>query len=367
MKESTLPFLACPDCRNASLDLTEALFLDDEVETGTLTCKKCLSVFPVILGIPRLLPQQLIPYILSDFGLINRFPEAKVRVFAEPGESQASIVRTMLGYTFEHLTLQDQDVSWEENQRYFKEHSLLTADAYEGLNVLDVGCGDGRFVGCTSLKAKQIIGFDLSRGVELARRRMQALGIKNVDFVQGDIFHLPFVEECFDLVMSIGVLHHTPDPRRAFLNAARLLAPSGLMNIWVYGLQGMNLGYRLSHMVHLRRLIRSCSLEQRLRISRIIVSLLNIGLWGPTRLISRLGFARLNTMIKRLPVLGLYNRSDITRLRAVFDRIQPVETSYHQKGEICEWIASAGLKLLEIKTRGGRGWLALAQRVDPFS
>jgi SAM-dependent methyltransferase len=52
--------------------------------------------------------------------------------------------------------------------------------------------------------------------------------------VQADVFHLPFRESAFDIVFSLGVLHHTPSTRRAFLELPRLARPGGVVAVWVY-------------------------------------------------------------------------------------------------------------------------------------
>ena len=46
--------------------------------------------------------------------------------------------------------------------------------------------------------------------------------------------NLPFADGAFDVVYSIGVLHHTPDTKWAFLSLSRLVKPGGRIAIWVY-------------------------------------------------------------------------------------------------------------------------------------
>jgi SAM-dependent methyltransferase len=52
--------------------------------------------------------------------------------------------------------------------------------------------------------------------------------------VQADLFKLPFPRESFEVVYSIGVLHHTPDTEKAFQSAVSYLKENGLISIWVY-------------------------------------------------------------------------------------------------------------------------------------
>jgi SAM-dependent methyltransferase len=51
---------------------------------------------------------------------------------------------------------------------------------------------------------------------------------------QGDIGRLPFSEGTFDFIVSIGVLHHTPNTKEYFQRLVPLLKPGGSIAIWVY-------------------------------------------------------------------------------------------------------------------------------------
>ena len=76
------------------------------------------------------------------------------------------------------------------------------------------------------------MGVDLSRAVEAARDLAGELPAVRV--AQADLFRTPFASGSFDLIYSLGVLDHTPNPRRAFLELARLLRPGGKIAVWVY-------------------------------------------------------------------------------------------------------------------------------------
>ena len=56
----------------------------------------------------------------------------------------------------------------------------------------------------------------------------------DVAIVQADLLDLPLAERQFDLVFSIGVLHHSPDPRRAFAQVAARVKPGGRLAVWLY-------------------------------------------------------------------------------------------------------------------------------------
>jgi SAM-dependent methyltransferase len=55
-----------------------------------------------------------------------------------------------------------------------------------------------------------------------------------VAIVQADLLNLPLAEAAFDLAFSIGVMHHSPDPRRAFAQVAARVKPGGRLAVWLY-------------------------------------------------------------------------------------------------------------------------------------
>ena len=94
--------------------------------------------------------------------------------------------------------------------------------------VLDVGCGAGGSTLAAATQAERVVGVDFSRPlVELARRRAQAAGIANVEFVTTDAQTHRFTAGSFDLVISQFGLMFFDDPVRAFTNIRRALRAGG--------------------------------------------------------------------------------------------------------------------------------------------
>jgi len=60
------------------------------------------------------------------------------------------------------------------------------------------------------------------------------LGVKNIRFAQGDILKLGSLNEQFDIIESVGVLHHMAEPLEGLSILLDLLRPSGLINIGLY-------------------------------------------------------------------------------------------------------------------------------------
>jgi SAM-dependent methyltransferase len=118
------------------------------------------------------------------------------------------------------------------SEQIFHEKTGLTAEGVRGKLVLDAGIGAGRFADVLARWGATVVGVDLSYAVEAANVTFGQL--PNVLVCQADIGNLPFRPATFDYIVSIGVLHHTPDTRRYFERLPRLLKPGGEIAIWVY-------------------------------------------------------------------------------------------------------------------------------------
>lgn len=57
MKKEIVNILCCPTCK-ASLNLTVEKEEKDEIITGMFSCSQCKRSYPIIDGIPNLLPQE---------------------------------------------------------------------------------------------------------------------------------------------------------------------------------------------------------------------------------------------------------------------------------------------------------------------
>jgi SAM-dependent methyltransferase len=105
-----------------------------------------------------------------------------------------------------------------------------------GKLVLDAGVGAGRFTDVMSRWGAEVIGIDLSYAVEASA--VNFADRPNVLVAQADIGAPPFRPATFDAIVSIGVLHHTPDTRRYFEALLPFLKPGGTVAIWVYPKEG---------------------------------------------------------------------------------------------------------------------------------
>lgn len=107
-------------------------------------------------------------------------------------------------------------------------------DRYSGKRVLEIGCGTGTDLLQFARGGARVTGLDLTpRSIEIARSRFAVYGCAG-EFAIGDAENLAFPDESFDLVYSFGVLHHSPDTKRAINEARRVLKRGGRAIVMLY-------------------------------------------------------------------------------------------------------------------------------------
>jgi SAM-dependent methyltransferase len=126
----------------------------------------------------------------------------------------------------------DRALRTNESEAMFVEKTGLRPEDVRGKRVLDVGVGTGRFSDVIARWGGQPFGCDLSLAVETARRNLAVY--PNAFVSQANLFSLPFRPQSFDLVFSMGVLHHTPSTFEATKAILPLVKPGGTLAIWVY-------------------------------------------------------------------------------------------------------------------------------------
>jgi SAM-dependent methyltransferase len=201
----------------------------------------------------------------------------------------------------------------------------LDPETVRGKLVLDAGTGTGRFAQVLRRWGARVIGADLSLAVEAAQRNVGGTG--DALIVQADIARLPFAEATFDFIVSIGVLHHTPDTRRHFEALLPLLKPGGSVCIWVYPAEG---AYLLrSHWIPWTSRIPSRMFYQWCR-------------WfvPKVRRNPRAPWARLCACMFPFSQQDYGLENDILD---TFDGFSPRYHGVHSPEEVCGWFRAAGL------------------------
>jgi len=93
--------------------------------------------------------------------------------------------------------------------------------------VLDVGCGPGEYCSLIANKCEQVIGMDFS--YEILRIAKKDKKHKNLNYIKGDINNLPFENNSFDVVASIGLLQCIKEYKQGIKEMDRVLKQNGFL------------------------------------------------------------------------------------------------------------------------------------------
>jgi uncharacterized protein YbaR (Trm112 family)/SAM-dependent methyltransferase len=361
MRAAHVQELVCPACRGE----LRASNGSGEIEEGRLDCRACSVAYPVTDGIPRMLQPRA-----ADTGAPAVDDRTRAAFGFEwlryPVTSFEEDAVTLVGLTGIEPRFYDR-----VRFRNLFSHEPTAADVaaaetsfFEGKKVLEAGCGMGKYVNVVASRgARLAVGLDASDAVVRARQLNR--GHANALIVQGDIFHPPLAGD-FDFAYSVGVLHHTPDPRRAFRSVAALVRPQGEMAVWLYS--------------HAERLVPLLIELWHERIARPLTSRLphrtlealcaQLGRWSAykTRLLNRGGAGRrLVARAINLVAVGEHVDPEIAAFLN-FDWYSPPFRSRHTSGELDEWFRSAGFeppRILPVRVSAiGRKSAAAAARIE---
>jgi len=278
--------LRCVDCGTVGLSRREDAW----------TCGACGRRFPVVDGVPRFVAHE---HYSGSFGFQwNRFAQAQL-------DSANGTTRSLDTFVLK--------TGWR-------------LEDLGGRRVLDAGCGMGRFAEVCANAGADVHAIDLSVAVEAAHANLGRRA--NVHVYQADIMRLPFAEASFDRIYSIGVLHHTPDTRAAFLALCPLLKPGGTIAIWVYTRE---LAQRFAGGEALRKLTPHLPKRWLLSLSRVAVPLYRVH-----------QHPRMGPWTSWLVPTSL-NPDPVWRWLDTFDWYSPRYQWKHTYDEVEAWFREAGL------------------------
>ncbi len=107
----------------------------------------------------------------------------------------------------------------------------------KNIEILIAGCGTGQHAITTASKYKnaEIFALDLSfNSLAYAKRKAKELNCKNINFIQGDLLDIRKLNKKFDIIESVGVLHHMDDPLVGWKTLTDCLKKDALMLIGLY-------------------------------------------------------------------------------------------------------------------------------------
>jgi ubiquinone/menaquinone biosynthesis C-methylase UbiE len=141
----------------------------------------------------------------------------------------------------DHKTVASFGEEWEAFASFTDEEIRIAGDQYfdiiepdmiEGKTALDVGCGSGRWTRYVASKAACVEAIDPSKAVYSAAHLLR--DIPNTRISQAGVDNIPFPDNSFDFVFSLGVLHHIPDTQKAMQSCIHKLKSGGHFLVYLY-------------------------------------------------------------------------------------------------------------------------------------
>jgi len=153
-----------------------------------------------------------------------------------PGEPRVDVVRRFYEQApFPGYPPRD-SLSWLRKRAERSEFArrldrAIPADA----RIVEIGCGTGQMSLYLATANRIVVAADVARApLRLAAHAARRFGLDRVQLVESDLFAPGLRHGAFDVVVSSGVLHHTPNPRAAFASLARLARPGGMIVLGLY-------------------------------------------------------------------------------------------------------------------------------------
>jgi SAM-dependent methyltransferase len=227
---------------------------------------------------------------------------------------------------------------------------LLRVEAIEGMRVAEIGCGTGRIADMMlRAGAREVTGVEPSAAAAVAARNLSSWG---------DRFRLvvaPGTETPragFDLVVSIGVLHHIPEPEPVAKAMHGALRPGGRALIWVYGREGNGAYLALAGALR--------SVTTRLPHAALVGACWMV--W-----VGAMMYGMAAALIPGLP-LRRYFRQYFLRLApakqhlVIYDQLNPAHAVYYRRADAERLLRDAGFQDVRSHHRHGYSWTVIGTR-----
>lgn len=245
--------------------------------------------------------------------------------------------------------------SWErfneltrEQERQFRLWTVQLSPErdWKGKVFLDGGCGAGRnSYWAMSYGAESCVSIDLDeRSLAAARRNLA--GFPTAEVRECSIYDIPY-KDMFDIVFSIGVIHHLSDPAGAVRKLTEAAKPGGRVLVWVYGYE--NLAFYVNVLGPLRRLMFSWMPPGLVRFLANFPAAL---LWT----MLRAGFAPL----AYLKLLRTFSYRHIHHI--CFDQMLPRIAFYWRKDEAIALLEQAGLEHVKAEWVNEVSWSVIGTK-----
>lgn len=212
--------------------------LSEYVDSGILLCASCKCWFPILYGLPVLLPYKT--HMTDEFiekykSYLDKFASGAEIPKETPKVGEEFVLRSFsnewLDYNYDGVIWGS---SYDDREKTLLAEIGVPFDEFSGTKFLEIGCG----LGLTTQFAQKNYEVD-AVGVDLSLAVIKATDFFKdnpfLHFTQASLFQLPLKKNYFDLLYSHGVLHHTCSTKEALESIVPFCKIGGRTYIWVYG------------------------------------------------------------------------------------------------------------------------------------
>jgi SAM-dependent methyltransferase len=227
---------------------------------------------------------------------------------------------------------------------------LLSIDDVRGRTVADIGSGTGRIVNMLlDAGAAHVTALEPSESFAVvAANTADRAG--NVEVIRGDGMAIPQARN-FDLVVSIGVLHHVENPGPIIDAARRALKPGGVIFIWLYGWEGNEI--YLTLIGPLRAITKRMPHRLLAALCRVLDVVAVVYTW----------LSQILPLPMRKYMQTVYSRLAPDKRRLViYDQLNPAYAKYYREDEARNLLESHGFREVRTHHRHGYSWSVVGLR-----
>lgn len=226
--------------------------------------------------------------------------------------------------------------------------------------VLDVGCGTGRWTKYLSSKVATIEAIDPSKAIFYADKLLK--NVPNVRLSMASTDNIPFDDESFDFVMSVGVLHHIPDTQKAMIDCVKKVKKGGYFYVYLYYAFD-NRGWAFKTIFKISNLIRKIVSSLPSGLKKILCDILAFTIYVPLVSLGRFfKFIGLKKIAKKMPLSTYQDKSLFVMRNDALDRFGTSLEQRFTKIEIAEMMKKAGLSNIDIPDEPIY-WAAVGQKL----
>lgn len=255
-----------------------------------------------------------------------------------------------LGENIDMKTVESFGEEWTAFSQFSEKEIKIAGDQYFDIvkdewivdkEVLDVGCGTGRWSKYVSQKAKNVEAVDPSKAVYSAAHLLNKN--ENIRISKAGVDTLPFDDNSFDFVFSLGVLHHIPDTAAAMKKCVDKLKQNGYFLVYLY-YNFEQRGIIFKSIFFLSNIIRFIVSKLPGTLKKIVCNFLAITIYLPliysSKIIEFIGFKKMSNLI---PLSYYKSHSMNIIFNDALDRLgTPLEQRF-SRAEIKSMMENSGL------------------------